>query len=67
MSNIYKNIEGYNPNNNHKKQKIIIAFDNVIADMLSDKKLYPIINQEKKAEHFSCFCYKTLFCCFKKY
>ena len=33
---IYKNIEKYNPN---KKPKILIVFDNMIADMLSIKKL----------------------------
>ena len=33
---IYKNIVEYNPN---KKPKILIVFDNMIADMLSIKKL----------------------------
>ena len=33
---IYKNIEEYNTN---KKQKILIVFYDIIADMLSDKKL----------------------------
>ena len=37
MVNIYKNIEDYNPN---KKQKILN--DDMIADMLSNKKLNPI-------------------------
>ena len=32
----YKHFEEYNPN---KKQKILIAFDNTIADMLSNKNL----------------------------
>ena len=36
MDDIYKNIEEYNP---IKKQKILIVFDDVIADMLSNKKL----------------------------
>ena len=36
MDDIYKNIEGYNPN---KERKIIIVFDNIIADMLTNKKL----------------------------
>ena len=35
MGNIYKNIEEYNPN---KKRKTLIVFDDMIADMLSDKK-----------------------------
>ena len=34
MDDIYKNIEEYNPN---KKQNIIIAFDDMIADMLINK------------------------------
>ena len=37
MYDIYKNIEEYNPN---KKRKILIVFDDMIADMLSNKKLF---------------------------
>ena len=39
IDDIYQNIEDYNPN---KKQKILIVFDDMIADMLSNKKLNPI-------------------------
>ena len=35
MADIYKNIEEYNPG---KKNKILIVFDDMIADMLSNKK-----------------------------
>ena len=35
MDDIYKNIEEYNPN---KKHKILIVFDNIISDILSNKK-----------------------------
>ena len=35
MANTYKNIEKYNPN---QRQKILITFDDMIADMLSNKK-----------------------------
>ena len=35
MVGIYKNIEYYNPN---KKRTILIAFDDMIADVLSNKK-----------------------------
>ena len=42
MDDIYKNIEEYNPN---KKRKILIAFDDTIADMLSNKKLNPIVTE----------------------
>ena len=39
MDDIYKNIEEYNPN---KKRKILIVFDDMISDMLSNKKPNPI-------------------------
>ena len=42
MDDIYKNTEEYNPN---KKRKILIVFDDMIADMLSNKKLDPIVNE----------------------
>ena len=37
MDDIYKNIEYYYPK---KKRKLLILFDDMIADMFSDKKLY---------------------------
>ena len=40
MDGTYKNIEEYNPN---KKRKILFAFDDTIADMLSNKLLNPIV------------------------
>ena len=42
MNDTYKNIEEYNPN---KKRKILIIFDDTIADMLSNKKLNPIVSE----------------------
>ena len=36
MDGIYKKSEEYNPN---KNQKILILFDDVTADMLSNKKV----------------------------
>ena len=42
MDDIYKNIEEYNPN---KKQKILIVFDDMIAYMLSNKKLNPLVTE----------------------
>ena len=36
MNNVYKSIEEYNPN---KKRKIIIVFDDMIADMFNKKSL----------------------------
>ena len=42
MYNIYKNIEEYNPN---KKRKILIVFEEMIADMLSNKKLNSVVTE----------------------
>ena len=42
MDDIYKNIEKYSPN---KKRKILIVFDDIIADMLSNKRLNPIVTE----------------------
>ena len=42
MDDIYKNIEEYNPN---KKRKISIVFDDMIPDILSNKKLNPIVTE----------------------
>ena len=42
MDDVSRNIEEYNPN---KKQKILIVFDDIIADMLSNKKLNPILTE----------------------
>ena len=40
MDNIYKNTEEYNPN---KLCKILIVFDDMIADMLSNKNINPTV------------------------
>ena len=40
MDDIYKNIEEYNPN---KKRKILTVLNDMISDMLSNKKLNPIV------------------------
>ena len=40
--NIYKSIEEYNPNKNHK---ILIVFDDMTANVLSNKKLNPIVTK----------------------
>ena len=42
MDDIYKKIEEYNPN---KKLKILIVFDDMTVDMLSNKKLIPIVTE----------------------
>ena len=42
MDNVYKNIENYNPG---KKRKILIVFDDMIADMINNKKLNPVLTE----------------------
>ena len=42
MGDIYKNIEEYNSN---KKSKTLTVFDDVIADMVCNKKLNPVITK----------------------
>ena len=42
MDDIYKNIEENNPN---KNCKMLVVFDDMIADMLSNKKLNPVVNE----------------------
>ena len=42
MDDIYKNIEEQNPN---KKGKTLITFDDIIADMLINKKLNPVVTE----------------------
>ena len=42
MDDIYKYIEEYKQN---RKRKILIVFDDMISDMLSNKKLNPIVTE----------------------
>ena len=42
IDDIYRNIEEYTSN---KKRKILIVFDDMIADMLSNKKLNPVVTE----------------------
>ena len=42
MGDIYKKIEEYNLN---KKRKILVVFDDIIADILNNKKLNPIVTE----------------------
>ena len=42
MDDSYKNIKEYNPN---KIRKILIVFDDIIADMSTNKKLNPIVTE----------------------
>ena len=42
MDDIYKNIQEHSPN---KKQKILIVFDDLIADMLSNKNPNSVVTE----------------------
>ena len=42
MQDVYKNIEDYNPG---KERKILIVFDNMFVDLISRKKLNPIVTK----------------------
>ena len=42
MQDVYKNIEDYNPG---KNRKVLIVFDDMIADMINNKKLDSIVTE----------------------
>ena len=42
MQNVYKNIEEYNPG---KKSKVLIVFDDMIADTINNKRLNPVVTE----------------------
>ena len=42
MHDVYKNIDNYNLN---KENKILIVFDNMIADMINNKKLNSVVTE----------------------
>ena len=42
MHDVYKNIDNYNPD---KENKILIVFDDMIADMISNKKLNSTVTE----------------------
>ena len=42
MDVVYKNIDEYNPS---RKRKILIVFDDMIADIISNKKFQAVVNE----------------------
>ena len=42
IQDVYKNIEDYNP---IKKRKVLIIFDDMIADMINNNKLNPVVTE----------------------
>ena len=67
MNGVYKNINGYNPRG---KRKILIVFDDMIADVKGNKKLQAIIEdlfiKLQKTQYFTCFYHTVLFFCSKR-
>ena len=67
IGDIYQKIEEYNPN---KKRKMLIVFDDMIADMLSNKNLNPIVTElfirGRKLNISLVFIYKSYFTVLKK-
>ena len=67
IGDVYQKIEEYNPN---KKRKMLIVSDDMIADMLSNKNLNPIVTElfirGRKLNIFLVFIYKSYFTVLKK-
>ena len=67
IGDIYQKIEEYNPN---KKRKMLIVFDDMIADMLSNKNLNPIVTElfirDRKLNISLAFISKSYFTVLKK-
>ena len=42
MQDVYKNIEKYNPG---KKRKVLMVFNDMIADMINNKKLNSVVTE----------------------
>ena len=42
MQDVYKNIDDYNL---RKKRKVLIVFDDMIADMINNNKLNPMVTE----------------------
>ena len=48
MDDAYNNIDDYNPS---RKRKVLIVFDYLIADIMTNKKLQAIMNYLSNAEN----------------
>ena len=62
MQDLYKNIEEYNIG---KKRKILVIFDDMIADMTNNKILNPVVTEllirRQKSKHFTCLYYTIIY------
>ena len=66
MNDVYQNIDDYNPS---RKRKILFAFDDMIADIMSNKKFQAMIKELfircRKLNISLVFYHSVLFYCFK--
>ena len=62
MDDIYENIDDYNPS---RKRKVLLVFDDMIADIMINKKFQDII-KEQRIEYFTCVYHSVLFFCSKR-
>ena len=64
MDDVYENVNNYNPS---KKRKVLIIFDDMIADVMTNTKFKSIIKELfircRKLKYFSCFYHSILFFC----
>ena len=62
MDDVYENIHDYNPS---RKRKILIFLDDMIADIMKNKKFQALIKElfikSLKTKYFTCFYYSILF------
>ena len=64
IDDIYENIDEYNPN---KKRKILVVFNEMIADIMSNKKIHAITKELlQKAKYFTRFYHSVFFFCSKR-
>ena len=67
MDNVCKNISDYNP---IRKRKKLIVFDDMIADIMDNKKFQTLIKELfircRETKYFTCFYCSILFFCSKK-
>ena len=68
MDHVYNNINDYNPNRNRRN---LIVFDDMIADIMTNKKIQAIIKelfiyQTQEIKYISCIHHTILFFCSKR-
>ena len=67
MDDVYENIEQYDPDKEHKT---LIVFDDMVADMLSNKKLDPTVTKllfrSRKLNIFFLFLLLNLYLLYQK-